>query len=166
MLVAAHKLDVDSGSEQVYKEIVLTRGHIALVDTEDFDRVNAFNWHANVQILKSGITYVRATRQTKRRNVYLHHQVLNIMPWDLGEDEEIDHRDKNPLHCFKSNLRVVTHLENMANSVLAYTSRGVCFNKRAKLWMAYLAIPIQPRKYLGYYKTEVQALEAVEKAKC
>lgn len=164
MLVATHELDINTGSEQVYREVRLTRGYIALVDAEDFDRINYWKWTANTRVLKNGSIYVRAARWQLRRCIYLHHQVLAIMPWELN-GKEVDHIDKNPLHCFKSNLRVVTHMENMANTSNV-GSRGVCYNIRAKLWVAYLSRPGQRRIYLGYFKTEAQALDAVEAARC
>lgn len=39
---------------------------------------------------------------------------------------------------------------------------GVCYNKRANLWMAYLDAPGAKRIYLGYRKTEDEAKALLE----
>lgn len=159
MLVAAHKLDVDSGSEQVYS-IPLTRGYFALVDAIDYERIAAFKWHANV-----GVYQVRAARMSLRRMIYMQHQVLDMMPWALN-GYEIDHVNRDPLDNTRDNLRILTHAQNMLNSKNAGKGIGVTYNERANLWMVYLDRPGEKRKYLGYTKTREEGLARVEAAKC
>jgi hypothetical protein len=54
----------------------------------------------------------------------------------------------------------------MQNSKFAGKGKGVTYNSRARLWMAYIDSPGRKRIYLGYTRTEVEALEMVKAAKC
>lgn len=141
------------------KEITLTRGFIALVDDEDFERINKFNWFSTV----NG-TYVRASRMQMRKMIYMHHQVLGIMPWEL-DGREIDHDDRNPLNNQRHNLILTDHTGNMRNTLRHMNRKGYCFNYRANLWSVYLDMPGRNRKYLGYTKTEEEAIQRITEAR-
>ena len=142
---------------QVY--IPLTRGYRTLISPEDFDRISRRNWYANV-----GPNYVRAVRMSKRRMIYMHHEILMITSSDL-RGQEVDHINGNSLDNRRENLRLTTHAENMANSINAGRSIGVTYNYRAKLWMCYLDIPGHKRQYLGYTKTKEEGLRRVQEAR-
>jgi len=88
--------------------------------------------------------------------IYMQHEVLKIMPWELS-DKEIDHINRNTLNNCKDNLRIVTHTDNMRNTDRHLKRRGYSYNKRAGLWSVYLDRPGLNRKYLGYAKTEEEA---------
>lgn len=140
------------------REVSLTKGYVALVDEEDFERVSALKWQANV----NG-SYVRAIYIRWKFRTYMHHFVLGVNRETLN-GMEVDHINGNPLDNRKANLRIVTHAENMANSVSARNRVGVCYNKRAKLWFCYLD-GVKPRKNLGYRKTREEALALVQEAR-
>lgn len=137
------------------KHIRLTRGYSALVDDEDFDRLCQWNWHANVGV------QVRAARMSLRKMIYMHHEVLNI----VGQGLEVDHGDGDPLNNQKSNLSIVTHQQNMLNTDRHKQRKGYCWNTRAGLYSCYLDMPYQRRKYLGYAKTEEEAIARVREAR-
>jgi hypothetical protein len=140
-------------------EIVLTRGHLATVDESDFKRINRFNWFACVSKWQ-----IRAARMQMRQMVYMQHQVLDIMPWEL-DGKEIDHRDRNPLNNCRYNLLVTDHTGNMRNTLRHLERKGYCFNRRANLWSVYLDMPGETRRYLGYTKTEEEAVLRVQEAR-
>ncbi len=137
--------------------IQLTRGHVATVDDEDFERINARKWFAVV-----GRYQVRAARQSMRKNIYMHYEVLEI---EVVPGFEIDHIDRDPLNNCKENLRVVTHGQNMLNTFSHENQVGYCYNKRVNLWSCYLDRPGLSRKYLGYTKTKEEAIARVEAAR-
>ena len=147
------------------REVALAKDHIAFVDDEDHTRITAYRWIIKVTKLALGNEYVRAFYWCGNRAIYMHHEVLHIIPWELN-GMEIDHIDRNPLNNCKANLRIVTHRENSHNSGDAGRGKGVSYNFRAKLYMAYLDRLGQRRSYLGYFKTREAALAAVEKARC
>lgn len=138
--------------------IQLTRGYEAQVSPEDYERINSFNWSACVG------AQVRAVRQSLRRTIYMQHEVLGIMPWEL-DGKQIDHIDRNTLNNRQENLRVVSRAENMRNTLRHQNRRGYCWHKRANLYLVYLDEPGKARKYLGYTKTEAEAQERVRLAR-
>jgi hypothetical protein len=139
---------------------MLTRGFIAKVSEEDYERISRLNWFASVGV------QVRAARMKNRQIIYMHHEVL-IGSRDLVGIGflEVDHIDGDPLNNTRENLRLVTHQENMLNTARHKERKGYAYNRRANLWSVYLDMPFQKRKYLGYTKTEKEAKERAEEAK-
>lgn len=86
-----------------YREIPLTRGKVAIVDAEDYDRVMQHKWHVQI--------YPTTCRARNSNNVYMHRLILNAMP-----HETIDHRDGDALNNRKSNLRRATLAGNNQNA--------------------------------------------------
>lgn len=141
------------------KEIFLTQGKTALIDAEDFDRVNKFKWQA--QVRRSGGWYARRQISRKPSNsVYLHQF---IMP-GIGR---LDHRDGDGLNNQKKNLRPATASQNTINSskLPGCTSKfkGVHWSKKACCWMARIGIHRQ-RIYLGIFESEEAAARAYDLA--
>lgn len=80
----------------------------ALVDDEDYDLLNAFNWN-----YRDGYAETRAVIMGKRRHLAMHRMVINENnPWVL-----VDHADNNRLNNQKGNLRRFTPKENSNNTV-------------------------------------------------
>ena len=128
--------------------------YVALVDDEDFERLNSFSWYAQ----KGGNTFYaqRCIKVNgKKVNIRMHREILN--------GSIIDHIDRNGLNNQKSNLRVCTTSENAMNMRKHKKSKsnykGVCFHKLEKKWVAQIKIN---RKgfYLGYFMSEVDAARA------
>ena len=72
-----------------------------------------------------------------------------------GYNLVIDHIDNNPSNNDVSNLRIISHRDNVSRGYKNKSSkyRGVCFHKNKKLWMA----SGKNNKYLGYFNTEIEA---------
>ncbi len=147
------------------KQIPLTQGQFALVDDDDFERVNQFKWHAIRIVKKCGITYyaVRSTAfgQGKKRKTIIMHRF--IMGFPIGK-VEIDHADNNGLNNQKHNLRIATRSENQhnrsaqVNCISRY--KGVTFRRnkyQSRIMVNYKSITV------GYYKDEIQAAKAYDK---
>lgn len=141
------------------REIQLTQGQVAIVDNEDFEKLNQFKWFA----FKKGNTFY-AQRHMPMINgqqplmIYMHHEVLGKPPVGL----ETDHKDGDGLHNFRSNLWFVTHRQNMQKSNRKNKSSkfpGVYWHKAANKWQAQIMITGK-YKYLGIFTTEVEAFEA------
>lgn len=60
-----------------YAKIFLTKGHEAIVDIDDYERLIKFPWSANVG------RQVRAFRMSYRAMIYMHYEVLEIAPSDI-----------------------------------------------------------------------------------
>jgi len=147
------------------KEIPLTRGHVALVDDEDFERVNQHKWC--VMFAKNNRKYaVRMSTQVngKRHVVYLHRFVLNLPRFcDDEQRRDADHEDHNGLNNQKYNLRVATRSQNLHNKRKKVDAsskyKGVYFRKDINKWQAQIKID-KKQTNLGYFETEIQAAEA------
>ncbi len=143
------------------KSILLTRGKSALVDDEDFDRVNPFKWHA---VKTSSGNYYAARygpgKKGSREYIYMHGFILGC--------KGPDHRNGDGLDNRRENLRPATHQQNLqgkcrkrANTSSKY--RGVFWAVREGKWMA--AIHVGKRKpYLGSFSDELEAARAYDTA--
>jgi hypothetical protein len=143
------------------KQIPLTQGKVALVDDEDYERLNSFKWCAQ----KSRNTYY-AIRSVKN-NGKNHTIRMHLMLIDVPKDMNTDHINNNGLDNRKENLRVVTIRENQQNRIASInkTSKyvGVSWNTRDKRWRAQIYHNGVHRD-LGNYKDEEDAHEAYLKA--
>ena len=116
------------------KEIKLTQGKVAIVDDEDYDRLNQYKWHTH----RRG-RYFYATRKSPavegvRKIIYMHHDILE----NPSGKYVVDHKNGNCLDNTKGNLRIVSRRQNMQNSHVPKTSKypGVHWSKRDKRWIA------------------------------
>lgn len=138
------------------KEIKLTQGKFALVDDEDFERLNQFKWRTQrVGYLFYGIRSERKKGIVK--NYMLHREILNLKHED---SQKVDHINSNGLDCRKQNLRCCTHAENMRNrkrrGVFSSLYKGVCWSKKAKKWVAMIRHN-KIRINLGTFENEYEA---------
>lgn len=123
-----------------------------LVDDEDFDKLNLYTWY----LCPAG--YARASINKKR--VYLHRHLLNRK---LKKGLVTDHKNRNTLDNRKSNLRVCSFKQNIANckKIIGKSSKykGVRYDKsgkRRKRWMA--SCETNGKSFtLGRFKTEEEA---------
>lgn len=132
------------------KLVLLTRGAVAIVDDEDFDRVIKLgSWH-----LCNGYA---AKRQGKGL-IYLHQLIAGISPLMVT-----DHINRDRLDNRRANLRTTTRAINMINSDSLRVSRtglkGVSFypKMKHKPWRAVFA-----NRHIGYFSTPEKASEAYQ----
>jgi len=140
------------------KTIELTRGQVALVDDEDFEELNRYQWYAQN---KGNRFYARRT--TKRPNsisILMHRAIM-----DTPERLQIDHIDGNGLNNCRSNLRITTNRQNCQNRHTAKSSiyPGIYWHKGAGKWQSMIGIKGK-RKYLGLFDVEADAYAAYLKA--
>lgn len=103
----------------------------AIVDDEDFDRLNTYNWHISVRGYVIRKEYVNG----KPKVIFMHHEVLSRVP---GLD--MDHINRNRLDNRSSNLRNISHALNILNSSRFGHNksgfRGVFWEKEKSRWVA------------------------------
>jgi hypothetical protein len=136
--------------------IPLTKGKYALVDQEDFARVNYlchWTWHT------AGYAY---GSMSKTRHL-LHRIVVNAK---LGQ--HVDHINGNKLDCRKANLRICTVSQNQANRKISANNtsgyKGIVNHKRGpKCWQARITVD-QKAISLGYYADPKDAARAYNEA--
>lgn len=102
-------------------------------------------------------------KQGRKRTttLFLHRTILNP-----SKEKVIDHIDHNGLNNRRSNLRICTQTQNVANQRKGKGSsnfKGVYWNKREQKWRA--GIGYKGKDFhLGYFKDELEAAKAYDKA--
>jgi len=87
-----------------FRRIHLTKGKFAIVDPDDFDRLNIYKWHAS----KNASTfYAKRNLYPKRKgkpgSIPMHRQIMNA-----PREMLVDHINYNGLDNRKANLRLAT----------------------------------------------------------
>lgn len=127
------------------KKIKLTRGKYALVDDEDFEKLNQHKWFFDGRYAARDI----GGRKNKKR--ILMHRLINNTNGNL----DTDHINQNKLDNRRHNLRDATRSQNNVNSKLRKDNmsgfKGVVYDKTCKKWRAYIGIDGKQLS-LGYYK--------------
>lgn len=132
------------------KEITLTQNKIAIVDDEDYERLNQHKWC----VVKAGNLHY-AVRNSPRGNgkqgtIRMHRELVNAK-----KGIQVDHRNGDGLDNSKENLRLATNQQNGFNQKKAHKNnklgvKGVGWHKRAKKFQA--RIQINGKKiYLGCF---------------
>jgi len=148
-----------------FRRIPLTQGKYAIVDPEDYERLNKYKWYAS----KGGSTFY-AVRSAwdginkKKRTIKMHREIINP-PHPLV----VDHINRNGLDNRKTNLRPATKSQNCINKPCikqkgAHSKyHGVTWQKSIKKWQAQIRINgIQT--IIGYFDDEIEAAKAYDKA--
>jgi hypothetical protein len=144
-----------------FRRISLGEGKFTIVDPADYYRFNIFNWCPRDQ--GSNIYAVRPICTPDRITfVSLHREIMGN-PKGLV----VDHRNCVGLDNRRDNLRTATQSQNTCNcrKRANTTSRfmGVYFNKAKGLWASSIKSHGK-RIWLGYFKSEVEAARAYDRA--
>lgn len=138
------------------REIPLTRGMVALVDDQDYERISAHKWSAAT----AGYAIRGVGSHKNSRCIYMHREILGV-----SADEHVDHVDGNPLDNRRSNLRVCAHAQNMANRHRNSNKTSSAFkgvfpsgSKRSP-WRASVR-----NTHLGHFTSEIEAARAYDVA--
>jgi len=139
-------------------EIDLGKGHIAIIHDEDAGLTVGFKWYpmkADGKIYAAGWKHMPPGRDF----VHLHRLIANAQPDDI-----IDHKDRDPLNCRRSNLRKVTRQQNIWNQGPARRPcsrkyKGVFFCRTHGRFVAQIGHN-RKRIRIGYFDTEDAAARA------
>lgn len=146
------------------REIPLTKGYVAIVDDEDYERLAAFRWRAVVRAQEKRKQAVYAARKEHGRDVFMHREVCRT------DAPHVDHKDGDSLNNRRLNLRPATPTQNACNSrpsVRKRSSRfkGVYRERRSSANPWYAQILINGKNvHLGAFGTEEAAARAYDAA--
>lgn len=139
-------------------EIDLGNGYVAVIDDEDADLVTGFKWYA---MKVEGKVYGAGWKHLPpgRFFVHLHRLIANAQPGEI-----IDHADRDPLNCRRSNLRRATRQQNIWNQGPA-RKQGTSKYKGVWLWRGYgrfvAKITYNGKQiHIGYFDNEEDAARA------
>lgn len=136
------------------KIIQLSKGQKTTVDDEDFGIISRHKWCFSVRGY--------AVSRINKKVIYLHRFILKVSDPKV----KIDHANRNQLDNRKSNLRLCTTAQNIANSGLNKKNtsgyKGVFmvpeYVHKSKRWCA-----MYRHKNLGYFSTPKEAAERYNK---
>ena len=145
-------------------EIPLHNGMRALVDTEDFDELNRYNWTARPTRLKGRVVwYADRKLRGQSRTISMHIQVMGT----FSTGKHVDHRNGNGLDNRRSNLRVTTRSRNGANRAkqpgTSSRYKGVSWHEYQGKWRAELR-SLGKRLLCSYHGSEEEAALAYNAA--
>lgn len=142
------------------KEIKLTKGKFALVDDEDFERINQYKWQAIYK--KDKKIYIAKRSRTKKESdspvyILMHRQIMNINNSKI----QVDHINHNTLDNRRCNLRLCNNSQNNMNkkgrSDNTSEYKGVSFYHNK----FHAEIMVNQKSYrLGSFDTAIEAAKA------
>jgi hypothetical protein len=141
------------------KYLPLSQGLFTVIDSEDFERCNKFKWCA--MRTANSFYATRKVRITPRKRAS---QLLSRFIMGITDREiDVDHINHNTLDNRKENLKPCSHRQNMWNlnpkRKKSSNFTGVCREKRAKPWKAYIRISGKLRN-IGNFSEELEAATA------
>jgi hypothetical protein len=138
------------------KEIQLSQGKIAVIDDDDFERVNQYKWFLSGKTTNYAMAYVKGSGRENQRRIFLHRFIVNC-----PEGFQVDHINNNKMDNRKENLRITDSFGNNRNRSISSRNtsgyKGVSFKNNA--FEAYINFT-----YLGRYKTAEEAALVYNKA--
>jgi hypothetical protein len=140
------------------KEIILKPKGIALVDDEDFEYLNQFNWYLS----KVGYAIGGELKMGIKAFIKMHRLIMGVSDPKI----KIDHKNRNKLDNRKCNLRICTPAQNSHNSTKRRNTKnnykGVFYISKFNIWQSRCRM-MGYDIFLGNYKSEIAAAYAYNK---
>jgi len=159
-------LDIDAALAEGAKLIPLSQDKFAIVDAEDYDRLNKYKWcvsktpRTNYAMRRTKGKRVKGKR-SKRKTILMHRFILNA-PRGLV----VDHINHNGLDNRRENLRLCTHVQNTQNRRpnrnTSSKYKGVYWHKHRNKFVAKIYMNGK-RIFIGYFTDEIAAAKAYDK---
>jgi hypothetical protein len=144
------------------KEIQLTQGMVALVDDDDYEWLNQYNWHC-ARKTYAGRREANKPNGEKGKIVLMHRVIMNP-----PKDMVVDHINGDTLDNRRSNLRICTKRDNQRNHKRLSTNKsgytGVHYRKDTEKWVATIG-DLDSGTYhrIGEFLDPVKAAKAYDK---
>ena len=139
------------------KEIRLTQNKFALVDDDDFERINIKKYHA----VKLGRCFY-AYKWSRGKNISMHRDILQALPGEM-----VDHINGNGLDNRKENLRMCNKAQNRINSGLQKNNtsgyKGVYLQCTSKKYIAHITVN-KKCVHLGIFEDPIEAALSYDEA--
>jgi hypothetical protein len=146
----------NENTESKTKQIPLTQGYFAIVDEEDFERLNKYKWHA-----RKYTDRIYAVRTHEVGRAQSMHRLIMCPPTGLV----VDHINHDCLDNRKCNLRICSPAENSRNrrpnGKGSSKYKGVTWDKEKKKWKAQINYNGQ-HIFLGLYDYQEDAALAYD----
>jgi hypothetical protein len=144
------------------KTIPLSKGKVALVDDDDYERIAKFKWWINSHGYAARTVWYGRNHAPQHRNFSMHREILGV----TDRRREVDHRNENRLDNRKSNLRICDHNQNSSNRGAPRSNKsgykGVVKHPQSQGWIAQITVKGK-NHYLGHFSTPQLAAAAYNK---
>lgn len=156
------RLRSQGGAPEGWASLYVGDGQFAICDWADWATVRGYWWR--LSSVKGTTRYAQAhsSHDTKTRHrITMHGLIMKPQP-----GQSVDHIDGNGLNNRRSNLRIVTHKQNMWNQRGhggGSEFKGVSFRNDTGVWRAHITVDGK-RKWLGTFASEVDAARAYNAA--
>ena len=132
--------------------------YFAKVDDEDYDFLMQWRWMINFSIRTKYAKRNTINNEGNKTLIAMQRIIMNC-----PDNFMVDHIDRDGLNNQKSNLRLVTRIENGYNRTknvdCVSKFKGVTFNKSANRWQVQI-VANGKRYYCGVFKKELDAAKA------
>jgi hypothetical protein len=121
------------------KIIGTTNGEAFIVDKEDVEMVEKYNWFAKKN--KHGDILAIKRTSNNNRSIYLHRELLGLIK---GDGKEVNHKNIDPSDNTRRNLEIVSREDNarwkkkQRNNKSGYT--GVHWNDDCEKWRVQISV--------------------------
>lgn len=140
------------------KTIYLTKGKIALVDDDDYEKLSQFRWCYHNRYA------VRAFPGKRGQLLFMHRVILDL---DQKDPRRVDHKNGNGLDNQRNNLRFANSSQNSLNSTTPRSRasgwRGVYPQNKA--WCGAITIQGKEHRTLQYESPRMAAMALNELAR-
>lgn len=137
----------------LYKEIILTKGYVAFVSPEDYERVNKYSWYADVGRWN---VYAKCDNVDGQR-MRMHQFVL--------KQSSIDHKDRNGLNNTRPNIIKKSQSANNHNGKFQRNgTSGIWWNEKLKRYEITLTVNYK-KHYIGVTKCLTEAKQMRQAAR-
>jgi hypothetical protein len=145
-----------------FRRIPLTQGKYAIVDPEDFERLNKYKWYA-ARDTRTFYAHRKKRVGKKYVSIGMHRQILNP-----PDHLMVDHINHNGLDNRKANLRLATSAQNSYNRRQVRKDKsskyiGVSWREWTKKWAVIICYK-RKNIIIGYFEDEIQAAKEYDKA--
>jgi hypothetical protein len=147
-----------------FRIIPLTKGLVAIVSPEDYDRLAKYKWHAARHQRTFYAQHGTGSAKSGRRRghlVMMHREIMGV-----EDDRYVDHQNHNGLDNRRPNLRAATWEENCWNKRKRRSGgssiyKGVMWDRRRKTWHAMIGYKGK-KIFIGYFDDEEEAARAYD----
>ena len=147
------------------KTIPLTKGQVALVDDEGYDRLSAHKWYAHWDPDTKSYYAMRSSlckKSEKRTTIGMHREIVGAK-----SGEYVDHVNRDTLDNRAENLRRYSNSQNLANQCIRTNNssgfKGVYWDKVFDAWKSQIGFSGK-RVHLGRFHTPEEAAAAYDVA--
>jgi len=136
--------------EQSYREIPLTRGHVALVSAHRYEYLSQFSWYAAIGNGKMYAGRRDSIKDGKRgRMILMHREILGIE----GRGNHVDHINGNGLDNRDENIRPASASQNIINR---FCSEDKGIKPSGNSWEVNICVQ-NTRVFVGTFETKHDA---------